>query len=84
VPVDVAHAVQLFKQACDGGNAWGCAFLGSAYEKGEGVPADPVRAAELRKQACDGGGPEVCNSLKKEASKPPETSAPEPDAGTTP
>ena len=44
---------ELFKKACDGGNAAGCGALAGAYKKGQGIAKDETRAMELRQQACE-------------------------------
>ena len=63
VPLDLARAVALFQQACDGANAPGCFNLGIAYEHGSGAPRGTARAAALLQKACDGGEPRACAFL---------------------
>ncbi len=60
---DLARAVSLYQQACDGGEAAGCSNLGALYESGEGVPQNSAHAATLFQQACDGGYAPGCNNL---------------------
>ena len=60
---DIAHAANLFQQACDGGGASGCYTLGVMHENGEGVTRDLARAASLYEQACDGGVASGCYNL---------------------
>lgn len=34
---NMAKAVELFKKACDGGDAFGCSSLGFMYANGQGI-----------------------------------------------
>ena len=34
---DYQKAAQLYQKACDGGEAFGCAILGTSYKNGQGV-----------------------------------------------
>jgi TPR repeat protein len=53
--------VQLYTQACDGGEPRGCTALGVAYEDGKGgLTKDVARAVQLYTQACDGGDMDGC------------------------
>lgn len=69
---NVAQAVSLFKQACDGNEEYGCAYLGSMYSRGEGVQKNTaralalfrqVRAEVLYQQACTQGDMDSCCNL---------------------
>lgn len=48
-----------FSVTCHGGNSWGCAMLGQAYENGEGTPARPDLAAISYKAACTLAAPDT-------------------------
>ncbi len=50
-----AEAVDLFKKACDGGDARGCGYLGHMYRYGWGVPENPTLAAPLLTTGCRKG-----------------------------
>ena len=54
VTQDLTHAVELYRQACLGGEMGGCYSLAAMYETGEGVTRDPAAAAHLYQLACDG------------------------------
>jgi TPR repeat protein len=61
---DPARAVGLYKQACDDGNADGCAGLGIEYTWNMlGVKLDVADGAALLKRACDAGSFRGCNAL---------------------
>ncbi len=62
---DKAHAVALYKQACDAGAARACYRLGYLYDGSgaDGVPWDEPLAVALYKQACDGGADDACVAL---------------------
>ena len=65
LPKDLARAAELYKKACDGGNATGCYNLGVYYENGAGgLPKDLGQAAELFKKACDQNDQFACERLK--------------------
>jgi serine/threonine protein kinase len=49
------EAAPLFKQACSGGIAEGCWFLGIMYGTGQGVPKSEATAVALLSKACDAG-----------------------------
>ena len=55
--------VEVYQQACDGGDMLGCNELGVMYGTGEGVTQDLARAATLYQQACDGGEMWGCVNL---------------------
>ena len=57
------RAAELYRQACDGGEANGCNGLGTMYADGKGVQQDDARAVELYRQACDGGEATGCFNL---------------------
>jgi hypothetical protein len=61
--VNYARAVELYRQACDGGVMPGCARLGLMYELAVGVVSDDARAVELYRRACDSGFMPGCRSL---------------------
>ena len=60
---DYVTARQLYKQACDGGNALGCINLGYMWQNGVGGDTYKLLARQLYKQACDGGNAMGCTSL---------------------
>jgi TPR repeat protein len=62
---DENRAADLYKRACEEGNALGCNFLGLRYERGQGVVKDFSRAADLFKQACDTGLQLGCENLAR-------------------
>lgn len=56
--------VIISRDACDGGNAYGCTNLGDMYAEGWGpAPRDYERAAGLLKKGCDGGDGRGCTKL---------------------
>ena len=60
---DYQKAVELFKKACDSGEAKGCNNLGVLYEDGQGVKQDYQKAAQLYQKACDSGEANGCYNL---------------------
>ena len=62
VKQDYKKAIELFKKACDLGDATGCYNLGVFYAKGQGVKQDYKKAAELFKKACDSGNVIGCHN----------------------
>ena len=58
-----AEAEPLLAQACTGGVVGACSYLGSMYEKGEGVTKDYSKAVTLYTKSCDGGTADGCNGL---------------------
>ena len=58
-----AEAAPLLDQACTGGSVDACSFLGSMYEKGNGVTKDYSKAATLFSKSCDAGNADGCNGL---------------------
>ena len=60
---DKQKASQLFKKACDGGNATGCFALGVLYANGDGIRQNKQKASQLFKKACDGGDAGGCFNL---------------------
>jgi hypothetical protein len=59
---DLDGAVAYSRRACDLASAWGCAELGRAFERGEGVPRDLGAATSLYVSACLGGHAPSCIS----------------------
>lgn len=53
VPKDIAKAVSLLEQGCNGGDGAGCEKLAALYEKGVVVPADAAKAFSWAQKACD-------------------------------
>ena len=51
--VDLPRAMELYKVACDTGDATGCHSLARGYDQGEGVAHDAAMATRLYRQACD-------------------------------
>jgi TPR repeat protein len=58
-----AEARPLAEQACNGGEAAGCLYLGGLYFLGHGVATDYEQSGVLFQKACDGGNLEGCFSL---------------------
>lgn len=56
-------ASELFRKACDAGNANGCYKLGMLFYHGEGVRQNKQEALNLFKQACDAGNEKGCSNL---------------------
>jgi len=56
-------AAELYKKACDMGNASGCNNLGILYKHGQGVRQSYLKAAELYKKTCDMGYAAGCYNL---------------------
>jgi hypothetical protein len=63
VMVNPERAVQLFAQACDGGDLSGCVNLGVGYERGEGIEQDASMAFTLYEYACNAGDMLGCVDL---------------------
>lgn len=61
--MDLKHAADLYKRACDGGNASSCNNLAIQYANGQGVPRDDKKAADLYKRSCDAGDKAGCKNL---------------------
>lgn len=59
---DLDGAVAYARRGCDLASAWGCAELGRAFERGEGVPRDLGAATSLYVSACLGGHAPSCLS----------------------
>jgi uncharacterized protein len=49
---DPAEAARLYRQACDGGDALGCAGLATTLETSLDIEPNLVETARLRQQAC--------------------------------
>jgi len=60
-PTDIAHALTLYRMACDDDYAMGCASLGDSYRFGHGVAKDTTRAAEFYQKACRMGLKSACD-----------------------
>ena len=55
-PGSQAQALPLFTQACNARQAWGCAGLSDAYEKGlAGLPKDRAKAVDYARTGCEQG-----------------------------
>jgi TPR repeat protein len=67
---DARQAAKFYQQACEGGNARGCAYLGDIYMHGNGAAKDQGRAEQLYQRACDKGYAEGCTNLSKLKGKP--------------
>jgi uncharacterized protein len=52
---DLLRAMDLYRQASDGGSARSLCALGLMYAAGEAVPADPARGADLCRRAAETG-----------------------------
>jgi serine/threonine protein kinase len=57
------EAAELFRQACNGGNAASCNRLGFMYRNGEGIAQDYSRAFTLFTKGCDAGSTGACDNL---------------------
>ena len=55
VAQDEARAAELYRGACDGGEALGCSNLGALFHDGIGVSRDAARALALYRQALELG-----------------------------
>lgn len=60
---DRAHAVILYCQGCEGGDARGCLLLGDALVSGRGVERSAKKASVAFLQACIGGEADACTKL---------------------
>src|SRR5439155_514731 len=56
-------SAQLYRKACDGGNAAGCTNLGCLYDDGEGTAKDAAQAVARYRKGCDGGNAGGCTTL---------------------
>ena len=61
-PRDLEHAVELFRRACDRGDALACYSLGYMYANGEGVDRDLEQAAQFFHEACTSGDHVGCEA----------------------
>ncbi|ESQ89920.1 hypothetical protein ABAC460_11515 [Asticcacaulis sp. AC460] len=52
---DTVQALPIFTQGCDAKQAWGCAGLADAYEKGKGVTRNRSQAMAYAKTGCEQG-----------------------------
>jgi TPR repeat protein len=64
---DRAHAVALYKKACDLGSGMACSTIAKAFLSGDGVTKDPAmanryfsRSALILQGQCDQGSPRAC------------------------
>jgi len=57
------EAADLFRRACNRGNATSCNHLGFMYRNGEGVAQDYSRAFALFTKGCDAGSMGACDNL---------------------
>jgi TPR repeat protein len=62
---DSGRAVALYKLACDGDLAYGCANYGWMLENGAGVAANLNAAVAFYKRGCDGDAPLGCSNLAR-------------------
>jgi TPR repeat protein len=60
--VDLTRALDLYRKACDAGNAAGCNNLGAMYDRGEGTLRDDAQAFELYRKACAQGEANACSN----------------------
>lgn len=56
------RTVELFKKACEAGDAHGCSNLGVMYSSGRGVTRDDGRAVEFYRKACEAGDSNGCGN----------------------
>ncbi len=63
VPVDGAHATQLYERSCGMGNGDGCLAAGRMYEFHHGVAKDDSRAVSFYTRACDLADAAGCANL---------------------
>lgn len=61
---DYFKAIQLYKKACDFGNASGCNNLGYLYAKGRGVKQNESTAKQYYGKACDLGEQKGCDNYR--------------------
>ena len=62
---DYQKAAQLYQKACDGGEAFGCAILGTSYKNGQGVKQNFSTAKQYYGKACDLGLQLGCDNYIK-------------------
>ena len=62
-PMLVPEALQVFRAACDTGEAAACSALGVMYEIGFGVPRAPRAALRLYRRACSAKNTRACANL---------------------
>ena len=62
---DYQKAAQLYQKACDGGEAFGCAILGTSYKNGQGVRQNFSTAKQYYGKACDLGLQLGCDDYRK-------------------
>jgi hypothetical protein len=62
-PIVDERTLAVYQEGCEGGDAGGCAELGSIYETGRGVTRDEARAVLLYQRACDAAVIAACTSL---------------------
>jgi beta-lactamase hcpA (cysteine-rich 28 kDaprotein) len=62
---DYQKAAQLYQKACDGGEAFGCAILGTSYKNGQGVKQNFSTAKQYYGKACDLGLQLGCDNYRK-------------------
>jgi hypothetical protein len=65
VAKDDSHAVALYSEGCDAGNARGCSNLGNHYRFGLGVAKNVVKARQLLTKGCSMGNQWGCDQLKE-------------------
>lgn len=56
-------AIELYSQACDGGNTHGCIKLGFLYAAGDGVSQDTKKAKKIFVEACKAKYSKACFGL---------------------
>ena len=62
---DYQKAAQLYQKACDGGEAFGCAILGTSYKNGQGVRQNFSTAKQHYDKACDLGLKLGCGDYRR-------------------
>jgi len=57
------QAAEEFSKACDDGNGDGCFYLGTMYEKGDGIAQNKYKASALYASACRYGIQQGCSHM---------------------
>jgi uncharacterized protein len=68
-PQDKARARSLFEEACTGGNATACVYVGDMFDKGEGGPRDQEQAVRWYEKAAEQGDKVAIAKLEEQRRK---------------
>jgi TPR repeat protein len=74
---DMARAIRLYLQGCEGGSPAGCADLAELYRDGSEVPKDKAKAITFFRKACGLGDASACNEAARLEGKKPAAVAPQ-------